>query len=298
MFAAGRNLDQIRTTVCYGNFDVLIAGAHGGVSVGPDGATHQALEDLFQICGLPNMNVGVPCDALETKRVTEHMLFSVKGRSTSASPARRRRWSRRGHAVRLGRAQRLPLPRREAQPHRRVRGHARPRVQERERETSTIVACGPMVPEAMRAAWILKEEFGIETRVINMHTLKPFNPPALVQAALETGIVVTAEEHQIGGLANWVSHALHVAPELYGHPVAFGTIGVKDRFGESGQPWELMWEFEVSGEHIAAKAKELYDFAKEHKPKAVAKPAAKKPAAKKPAAKKPSPQTRRPRRSR
>src|SRR5512136_1295978 len=79
VFAAGRNLDQIRTTVCYGNFDVLIAGAHGGVSVGPDGATHQALEDLFQICGLPNMQVGVPCDALETKRATEHMLLQLKG---------------------------------------------------------------------------------------------------------------------------------------------------------------------------------------------------------------------------
>jgi len=162
-----------------------------------------------------------------------------------------------------------------------------------ENENLTIVACGPMVPEAMRAAWILKEDFGLETRIINMHTLKPFNPPALVQAALETGIIVTAEEHQIGGLANWVSHALHVAPELYGHPVAFGAIGVKDRFGESGQPWELMWEFEVSGEHIAAKAKELHDFAQgaKAKPKAAApKPAAKKPAAtKKPAAKKAKP---------
>jgi transketolase len=147
-----------------------------------------------------------------------------------------------------------------------------------------------MVPEAMRAAWILKEDFGIETRIINMHTLKPFNPPALVQAALETGIIVTAEEHQIGGLANWVSHTLHSAPELYGQPLAFGSIGVKDRFGESGQPWELMWEFEVSGEHIAAKAKELYDFAQANKAKPKAKPAAKKPAApKKPTAKKAKP---------
>jgi len=165
-----------------------------------------------------------------------------------------------------------------------------------ESENLTIVACGPMVPEAMRAAWILKEDFGLETRVINQHTLKPFNAPALVQAALDTGIIVTAEEHQVGGLANWVSHALHVAPELYGHPVAFGAIGVKDRFGESGQPWELMWEFEVSGEHIAAKAKELHDFV--HAPKAKQgtvparglSPKPKKPAApKKPAVKKAKP---------
>ena len=120
---------------------------------------------------------------------------------------------------------------------------------------------------------------------INNETLSP-----LVQAALETGIIVTAEEHQIGGLANWVSHALHVAPALHGHPVAFGSIGVKDRFGESGQPWELMWEFEVSGEHIAAKAKELHDFAHAPKSKKGTVPARglspkpKKPAARKKAA--------------
>jgi len=266
VFAAGRNLDQIRTTVCYGNFDVLIVGAHGGVSVGPDGATHQALEDLFQICGLPNMQVAVPCDALETRRATEHMLLHLKGPkylrfAREATPVITRTdtpyvwgvpnvYRYRGEKPNLIDAFEVKLA----------------TDYKNENENLTIVACGPMVPEALRAAWILKEDFGLETRVINMHTLKPLNPPALVQAALETGIIVTAEEHQIGGLANWVSHALHVAPELYGHPVAFGSIGVKDRFGESGQPWELMWEFEVSAEHIAAKAKELHDFA--HAPKA------------------------------
>ncbi|MBM3315983.1 transketolase, partial [candidate division WOR-3 bacterium] len=79
VFAAGRNLDQLRTTVCYGDFNVLVVGAHGGVSVGPDGATHQALEDLFQICGLPNMHVAVPCDSLETRKATEHLLLHIKG---------------------------------------------------------------------------------------------------------------------------------------------------------------------------------------------------------------------------
>jgi len=267
VFAAGRNLDQIRTTVCYGNFDVLIAGAHGGVSVGPDGATHQALEDLFQICGLPNMNVSVPCDALETQRATEHMLFSIKGPKY----------------IRFAR-EATPVVTKPDTPYvwgapnvYRFRGEQPNFIDafevklaaeyKNEKENLTIVACGPMVPEAMRAAWILKEDFGLEARIINLHTLKPLNPEALVKAALETGVIVTAEEHEIGGLANWVSHALHVAPELYGVPVAFGTIGVKDRFGESGQPWELMWEFEVSGEHIAAKAKELYDFTQTHKTK-------------------------------
>jgi transketolase len=289
VFAAGRNLDQLRTTLCYGNFDVLIAGAHGGVSVGPDGATHQALEDLFQICGLPNMNVSVPCDALETQRATEHMLFQLKG-------PKYLRFAREATPV----VTKPDTPFEWGVPNvYRYRGEQPKFIDafdvmlasehKNEKENLTIVACGPMVPEAMRAAWILKEEYGLETRVLNVHTLKPFKAEYLVKAAVETGVVVTAEEHQIGGLANWVSQALHVAPELYGVPLAFGCIGVKDRFGESGQPWELMWEFEVSGEHIAAKAKELYDFAHapKGKPKAAAalKPAVKKAAVRKPAKK-------------
>ena len=78
-FAAARNLDQIRVSICYGNFNVLIAGAHGGVSVGPDGATHQALEDLFAMCGLPNMSVVVPCDAIETRKATDYLLLEHAG---------------------------------------------------------------------------------------------------------------------------------------------------------------------------------------------------------------------------
>jgi len=266
VFAAGRNLDQLRTTVCYGNFNVLIAGAHGGVSVGPDGATHQALEDLFQICGLPNMHVCVPADALETKRATAHLLFKIKGPkyirfAREATPVVTNEqtpfvWGM-PNVYRYRGEQELFIDAFQVQTADRY---------ENENEQLTIIACGPMVPEAMRAAWILKEDFGIETRVINLHTLKsPTTHPDetipnqryLIQAALETGVVLTAEEHQIGGLANRVSFVLHTAPELFNQPVVFGAIGVKDRFGESGQPWELMWEFEVSAEHIAAKAREL-----------------------------------------
>ena len=126
-----------------------------------------------------------------------------------------------------------------------------------EDEDLTIIACGPMVPEAMRAAWILKNEFGYETRVINMHTLKPLDEAAVVRAAGETGIIVTAEEHQIGALAWRVSGVITASKELYGKPVLTGAIGVQDRFGDSGAPWELIKEFEVSAEHIAAKAREL-----------------------------------------
>ncbi|MGQ9708651.1 MAG: transketolase [bacterium] len=269
VFAAGRNLDQLRTTVCYGNFNVFIAGAHGGVSVGPDGATHQALEDLFQICGLPNMHVSVPADALETRRATAHMLFEVKGPKYI-------RFAR--EATPVVTSDRTPFVWGMPNVYR-YRGQRDKFIDafevktadeyESENEQVTVVACGPMVPEALRAAWILKEEFGIETRVINLHTLKsPTTHPDevipnqryLVKAAQETGVMVTAEEHQIGGLANRVSYVLHSASELFNRPVAFGAIGVKDRFGESGQPWELMWEFEVSAEHIAAKARGLLEL--------------------------------------
>jgi transketolase len=109
----------------------------------------------------------------------------------------------------------------------------------------------------MRAAWILKRDFEYETRVINMHTLKPIDVAAILHAARETGVIITAEEHQIGALAWRVSGVITETPLLYGVPVITGAIGVKDRFGDSGAPWELIKEFEVSAEHIAHKAVEL-----------------------------------------
>ena len=131
-----------------------------------------------------------------------------------------------------------------------------------ENEDLSILACGPMVPEAMRAAWILKQEFGYETRVVNVHTMKPIDKEAIVRAARETGVVVTAEEHQIGALAGRVSSILTESLDLYGVPYITGAVGVKDRFGDSGAPWELIKEFEVSAEHIAQVAVELVTVAR------------------------------------
>jgi transketolase len=256
-FAAARNLDQIRTSVCYGNFNVLIAGAHGGVSVGPDGATHQALEDLFAMQGLPNMSVVVPCDVVETRKATNYLLLQHVGPKY----------------IRFAR-EATPVVTNEKTPFSfglanviRLRGEAvnfadafETRLAgdyQNESEDLSIIACGPMVPEAMRAAYILKRDYGYETRVINMHTLKPVDAQAAIHAALDTGVVITAEEHQIGALAWRVSAILTESPELYGLPVITGAIGVKDRFGDSGAPWELIKEFEVSAEHIAHKAVEL-----------------------------------------
>ena len=256
-FSAARNLDQLRVSICYSNLNVLVAGAHAGVSVGADGATHQALEDLFAMLGLPNMTVVVPCDAVETRKATRHLLLEhvgpkyirfareatpiVTGESTPFVFGK-------ANLIRL----RAPSPDFVAAFETRLAEDCAD-----ESEHLSIVACGPMVPEAMRAAWILKREFGLETRVLNLHTLKPIDAEAIVRAARETGIVITAEEHQIGALAGRVSMVLATNPGLYGVPVITGAIGVKDRFGESGAPWELVKVFELSAEHIAEKALEL-----------------------------------------
>jgi transketolase len=103
-----------------------------------------------------------------------------------------------------------------------------------ESEDPTIVACAPMVPEAMRAACILKREFGYETRVINLHTLKPIDEAAIIWAAKQTRVILTAEEHQIGALAWRMGNVIRSSPVLYGQPVITGAIGVKDRYGDSG----------------------------------------------------------------
>jgi transketolase len=256
-FAAARNLDQLRVSVCYGNFNVLIAGAHGGVSVGPDGATHQALEDLFAICGLPNMVAVVPCDVVETRKATDYLLLKHVGPKFI-------RFAR--EATPIVTDEKTPFVfgkanviryRKETENFADAFETLLASEYKNENEDLSIVACGPMVPEAMRAAYILKKDFGYESRVVNMHTLKPLDESAVLRAAKETGVLITAEEHQIGALAWRVSGVLTSSEDLYGTPIITGAIGVKDRFGDSGAPWELIKEFEVSAEHIAQKAVQL-----------------------------------------
>ena len=268
-FSAARNLDQIRVSVCYANLNVLIAGAHAGVSVGPDGATHQALEDLFAMQGLPNMSVVVPCDVVEARKATDYLLLEHRGPkyirfAREATPivtnettpfvfGRANVIRLRGETVNFADAFETRLAAEYGN----------------ESEDLSIVAFGPMVPEAMRAAYILKVDYGYETRVLNLHTLKPIDVEALVRAARDTGVVVTAEEHQIGALAWRVSSILTESPELYGLPLITGAIGVKDRFGDSGAPWELVKELEVSAEHIVQKAVELMAIKKQGMRKSV-----------------------------
>jgi len=257
VFAAGRPWDQIRTTICYSNLNVKIAGAHGGLSVGADGATHQGLEEIALMSILPNMHVEVPCDSVEAERATIHCLLEVVGPvylrfAREATPV----VTTKETPFQFGVANVI-----------RFRGE-RPRFRDAfetflatdyagEGEEVSLVACGPMVPEAMRAAWLLKTEYGVETRVINLHTVKPLDVAVLAQAAEQTPVVVTTEEHQVGGFGNIVAGALLQHRRDGARLLLFDMVGVEDRFGLSGKPWELLQTFGLTAEHIAARVLRL-----------------------------------------
>ena len=256
VFASGRPWDQIRTTICYDKLNVKIAGAHGGVSVGADGATHQALEEIAVMAILPKMTLLIPCDSVQSERLWEIAIKDIVGPTYV-------RFAREATPVVTDPSTPLELGKANVIRYRGVNAEFRKAFSTvlaedhaDEHEDLTLVACGPMVPEAMRAAWILKEEFGYETRVLDIHTVKPLDSEALARAAAETGAVITCEEHQKGGFGGLVATALGLHRD-YQTPFLFDMIGVTDRFGESGGPWELMVKFELSAEHIAAKASAL-----------------------------------------
>ena len=256
VFAAGRPWDQIRTTICYDNLNVKIAGAHGGISVGQDGATHQALEELSLMCVLPNMKVVVPCDSREASRLFEKAILDVQGPVYM-------RYAREATPVLT--TEQTPLVFGEANiiRYRGTRGAFRDAFDVclssayvDEKEDLTIISCGPLLAEAMRAALILKEELGLETRVMNVHTVKPLDTDALDRARAETRAILTCEEHQKGGFGNIVAGALCMRKGMEGSFV-FDMVGIEDRFGESGRPRELMIRFGLTAEHIAERAREL-----------------------------------------
>jgi len=263
VFCSQRNADQMRTTVCYGNLNVFFGGAHGGISVGADGATHQALEEISVVGILPNMSLVVPCDAVETQKATEHLLLKVKGPkylrfAREATPV----VTDKKTPFVFGQANVIRL-RKIGPDFNKAFETVLASKYKSEKEEVAIVACGPEVPEAMRAAWILKQEFGLETRVLNVHTVKPLDKQAIVAAAGEVKILVTAEEHQKGGFGNLIASAIMEAGLV--QVPKFGMIGVNDRFGASGRPWELIKAFGLSAEHIAQKVIQLKEVKKEKK---------------------------------
>ncbi|MBM3706425.1 MAG: transketolase, partial [Actinobacteria bacterium] len=240
VFITGRNWDQLRTTVCYNNFNVKVVDAHGGISVGPDGATHQALEDISNLYYLPNMKITVPADSIEAKKAT----LAIKEISGPAAIRIAREATpvvtAPGTTFVLGTANIY-----------RYMGEKKNFAEaffcclssqyNNEGEVVSIIANGPVFAEALRAAYILKEEYNIEARVINMHTVKPADVDAVVSAAKDTGAVLTCEEHQAGGFGNIVAGIILRAG--LSRPLKFDMMGVNDRFGQSGAPWELMHLF-------------------------------------------------------
>lgn len=222
MFSPGRNWEQIRTTICYNDQPVKIIGSHAGISVGPDGATHQALEDLAITRVLPNMVVIAPADAIEAKKAT---LAIAKNNKPSY--------------LRLSR-EKVPVITTEETPFEIGKADVF-----YEGNDVCIIACGQMVYRALMAAKQLKEH-KISVRVINCHTIKPIDKKTILQAAEETGAIVTIEEHQLnGGLGSAVAEVV-----CQNYPVPIKMIGIDDYFGESGEPDELLEKFGLTKEAI------------------------------------------------
>lgn len=229
VFLAGRAWDQIRTTVCYNNLNVKLAGAHAGISVGPDGATHQALEDVALMRVLPNMTVVVPCDAVETEKAT----LALAEREGPCY-------------IRFGR-EAVPVITDEDSPFEIGKANVL-----RDGKDAVLFANGAMVYEGLEAAKQLAGE-GIDLMVVNLHTVKPLDQEAVLTAARKTGRVITAEEHQAaGGMGSAVAECL-----AQNYPVPMRILGMQDGFGESGAPDELMKRYGFSSDAIYQAVKDF-----------------------------------------
>ncbi len=231
MFNPGRSWEQVRTIMALNETNVKIAGAHAGVSVGPDGATHQAIEDIAIMRVIPKMFVVVPCDSVQTKKATLAL-------SATFGPTYLR-FAREKSAIitteetpfEIGKAQIF-----------------------REGNDVAIVACGILVYNALLAADELSREDGIECRVVNNHTVKPMDTAAVVDAAKHCGAVVTVEEHQThAGMGSRVAEIL-----VQHHPVPMEFIGVNDRFGQSGDPVELIEYYGMGSTAIKEAVRRAY----------------------------------------
>jgi len=226
IFASGRDWEQIRNTICYSNLNVKIVSTHGGISVGEDGSSHQCIEDIALMRTLSNMTVIVPCDGIETEKAVM-AVAKIKG------PV----------YVRLGRAK-VPVILDEN--YQFEIGKAK--IIQDGKDIS-LIACGIMVGEAIKAAEILKGE-NISARVINLSTIKPIDEETIIRAAKETQALVTAEEHQVmGGMGSAVAEVV-----VKNCPVPMRMVGMQNRFGQSGTPEELMQEYGLTGQNIANQA--------------------------------------------
>ncbi|MEK7541743.1 MAG: transketolase C-terminal domain-containing protein, partial [Patescibacteria group bacterium] len=230
----GRNWEQIRTTICYNEANVKICGAHAGVSVGPDGATHQAIEDIALMRPIANMTVLAPCDALEAHRAT-YAVSKING------PAYLR-YAREKTSVFT--TEKTPFEIGKAQIFWSEPARTKP--------DATIIACGPLVHNAILAAFTLEQE-GAKVRVINNPSVKPLDEEMIVKAARDARAIVTVEEHQVtGGMGSAVAEVL-----AKNYPVPMEFVGVQNRFGQSGAPSELIEHYGMGVSHICEAVKKV-----------------------------------------
>lgn len=228
MFATARVMDQIRNTICYNNSNVKIVATHGGITVGEDGASHQALEDINFVRAIPNMTVVVPCDAWETRSAiiaahkTPGPFYIRLGRSKVASVEQKKDFVLgKGYFVEEG-------------------------------EDLAIITCGILLNEALAAQKILKKK-KISAAVVNMHTIKPIDEDLLIDIAKKYDKILVCEEHQItGGLFSAVCEVL-----ARKHPVKVECVGIDNEFGQSGSPKELIKFYGLSADSIAEKAQKM-----------------------------------------
>jgi len=228
IFGSGRAWDQIRNTVCYNKLNVKIVLTHAGITVGPDGSSHQAIEDVALMRAISNMTIIIPCDASEAKEAVLSCaeypgpVYVRLGRPKVVAVAKK-------DGFKIGRARLL-----------------------REGKDITIIACGIMVKFALDAAGALEKE-GLSARVVNMHTIRPLDKKAIIECAKLTKRIVTCEEHLTsGGLGSVVAEVL--AENI---PTPMARVGIKGKFGQSGSPEELIKEYQLRPEDIAQACRKL-----------------------------------------
>ncbi|WP_408955720.1 transketolase family protein [Natroniella sp. ANB-PHB2] len=230
VFGSARVADQIRNSIAYPKLNVKIAVTHAGITVGPDGATHQAIEDLSIVRGIPNLTVIVPADYTEAKAITKaaakyegpvYLRFGRVGTPTIFDEA--------DYQLKWGQVQVVE-----------------------EGSDITIFATGIMLAQALAAGEELLKE-GIEAEVVNVHTIKPLDVEGVINSVKKTGAAVTAEEHNIyGGLGSAIAEAVSE-----NHPVLLKRVGIEDRFGKSGEPKELLKEYGLTAQEIITAVKEV-----------------------------------------
>jgi len=228
VFGSGRAWDQVRNTICYNKLNVKVVVTHAGVTVGPDGSSHQAIGDIGLMRAIPNMTIVVPCDACETKE-------AITAAASYQGPM----------YIRLGRPKVCTVGKKD--------GFKIGRARLLKNGTDlSIITCGIMVAKSLEAATILEKE-GISTRVVNMHTIRPLDKKMIINCAKNTKGIVTCEEHLVsGGLGSAVAEV--VAENA---PIPMKRIGIRGKFGQSGTPEELIKEYHLDVDSIAQAARAL-----------------------------------------